>query len=408
MTIALEFTIALKYLRSKNKNAFISITAMLSLLGISIGVASLIVVMSVMNGYREELSHKLRGFNSDITITGTTKNIDQYTKITNLVSKVKGVKVAIPMISEQALLITSHQDSLGILVKAIPKKLIKTYPILKIPPKQNLDGIILGYNAAQSLQLKIGQPVKIMSLHFDTTVIGSMPKTTTLPITMFFKSGISEYDNLYVIMPLENAAILFDSPNKVNRIEIFLEPGADVDQITTDISEKLKFQYIVTNWKTANQGILNALRTERVVMFVILTLIIIVAAFNIISSLTMLVTDKLREIAIMKTIGLSNSSIMRIFLIAGMILGIIGTICGVCLGLAISMNINEIKNALSKLTGTNLFDPIIYYLEMLPAKVDFVDTAFICFVALIVALLATLYPSYQASQTTPVQGLKND
>ncbi|MBP9791815.1 MAG: ABC transporter permease [Rickettsiales bacterium] len=409
MNIALEFSIALRYLQAKKKETFISITAILSFLGIMIGVAALVVVIAVMNGYREELSNKLKGFNSDITITSPTVKITEYKKITSELSGLAEVKMAIPLINEQALIINQHNESMGIFIKAIPMKLIKNYPALDIKnKKKNLNGIALGYNAGQHLGVHVGQPLKIMSLHFDSTVIGLMPKVKKLPVTHLFKSGMSEYDNIYAIIPLDVAQVLFNSANAVNKIEVFLQPGVNLEKTTNVINKTLGYQYLVSNWKDANQTILKALETERVVMFIILTFIIIVAAFNIISSLTMLVTDKTREIAILKTIGLQNASVTRIFLIAGMTLGFIGTKLGIGLGLLVAFNINEIKEFLSHITGTNLFDPLVYYLDLLPSKVSLTDTGRIAFISMTISFLATIYPSYKAGKTLPVEGLKND
>lgn len=409
MNLALEFSIALRYLQAKKKETFISVTAILSLLGIMIGVAALVIVISVMNGYREELSSKLKGFNSDITITSPVVKMEEYEDITKKLSELEGVKAAVPLITDQALLINQHNESLGIFIKAIPRDLIKNYPALKIKHhNKDFDGIALGFNAARNLHVKIGQPLKIMSLHFDSTVIGLMPKVKKLQVTHLFKSGMTEFDNIYGVIPLDVAQLLFDSPKAVNKIEVFLKPGTNLEEYTKLISHTLDYKYIIENWQESNQAILKALNTERVVMFIILTFIIIVAAFNIISSLTMLVTDKTKEIAIMKTIGLSNNSVTRIFLISGMVLGLLGTICGIGLGLVIAMNINDIKEFLSQVTGTNLFDPLIYYLDILPSKVSLSDTGKIACIALVISFLATIYPSYKAGKTLPVEGLKND
>jgi lipoprotein-releasing system permease protein len=407
MNFKLELGIGLRYLQSKKKEAFISITSLLSLFGIMLGVAALIVVMSVMNGYKVELTKKLKGFNSDIIIRNFEGNITDYQVILDKIKKEKFVVNALPVISEQSLLL-NEEKATGALIKAIRPEDIKCYPFLHGQKLSYSNAIILGQRLARMLGVAPGDTIKLVSTHFDSTMIGMMPRMKNFYVEGVFSSGLSEYDAGYAIMSMNAGQKMFDTPGTVNSIELFLSPDVDLDKVVRNISNLLDNKYQVLDWKRMNQALFDALKTERAVMFIILTFIIIVAAFNIISSLTMLVTNKSKEIAILRTMGLSRGGIMRIFLYAGMILGLCGTLLGVLMGLAFAYNIEDIKNFLSAITGTNLFDPLIYYLEILPSKTDKFDVLRVIGLSLVISFFATLYPSYKASIVSPVEGLKND
>jgi len=407
MKMNLEFNIALRYLQSKKKEAFISITSYLSLIGIMLGVAALIVVMSVMNGYRIELTKKLKGFNSDIIVKNFDSEIRDYEGVTKKIVELKGVRSVLPVLSEQSLLINDDRAT-GAIIKAIRAEDIPSYHFLRNKSFSRQNSIILGARLARSLGVKSGDFVKLVSTRFDTTIIGSIPKMKDFYVESVFTSGLSEYDSSYVVIPLEAGQKLFDMKNCVNSIEVFLKKNDDPEIMSYEIADILENKYQVYDWKRLNQSLFQALKTERAVMFLILTFIIIVAAFNIISSLTMLVTNKAKEIAILRTIGFSRGSIMRIFMYAGMMLGLIGTLLGVSLGLAFAYNIEDIKNFFSSVSGTNLFDPLIYYLEILPSKTDKYDVLKVISLSLVISFCATLYPSYKASKMSPVEGLKND
>ncbi|MCH9753405.1 MAG: lipoprotein-releasing ABC transporter permease subunit [Alphaproteobacteria bacterium] len=407
MNFRLEFQVALRYLQSRKKDAFISIISFLSLVGIMLGVAALIVVMSVMNGYRTELTKKLKGFNSDVMVRNFDDRISNYVESVRSMSKLECVSSAIPVISEQSLLINGDRAT-GTMIKALRSKDIKRYTFLKKKKISRDNGIILGVRLAKILGVRPGDSVKLVSTHFNTTVIGALPKIKDFYVEGLFNSGLSEYDSSYAIISLAAGQKMFDMKGAVNSIEVFLMDGEDPEESSHLISKKLGNQYQVYDWRKLNQSLFDALKTERVVMFIILTFIIIVAAFNIISSLTMLVTDKVKEIAILRTIGFSKGSIMRLFLYSGMILGVVGTVLGVILGISIAYNIDAIKNFFSMISGTTIFDPIIYYLDVLPSKIDKIDVIKVILLSLTVSFLATLYPSYKASRMSPAEGLKND
>jgi lipoprotein-releasing system permease protein len=408
MNFRLELQIAMRYLQSRKNDTFISITSVLSLVGITLGVAALIIVMSVMNGYRIELTNKLKGFNSDVMVRNFDQEIDSYQPIIQDIAKLSRVSRAMPVISEQSLIIKDNKAT-GAIVKAIRPKDSHAYSFLSKANKlSDPNGILLGEKLAGILGVKEGDGVKVISTYFNTTIVGSVPRVKDFKVEGVFSSGLSEYDSSYAMMGLEAGQKLFQKEDTVNSIEVFLMKGEDTEEAARVISRLLDHKYQVYDWKRMNQSLFNALKTERVVMFIILTFIIVVAAFNIISSLTMLVTEKIKEIAILRTIGFSANSIMRIFLYLGMVLGSIGTSFGVVIGLAFAHNIEDIKNSLSSIMGTNLFDPIVYYLDILPSHVDNLDVIKIVFLSLGVSLCATMYPSFKASRISPVEAMKND
>lgn len=408
MNFKLEFQIAMRYLQSRKNDAFISITSILSLVGIMLGVAALIIVMSVMNGYRIELTNKLKGFNSDVMVRNFDQDISGYKAVVQDISRLSRVNRVMPVINEQSLLIKGNKST-GALIKAIKQRDSNAYSFLAKTEKISLpNGILLGERLSRVLGVKVGDSIKVVSTYFNTTVVGSIPRVQDFKVEGVFSSGLSEYDSSYAIMNLEAGQKLFQKQDKVNAIEVFLMEGEDTDESARVISRLLDHKFQVYDWKRMNKSLFDALKTERVVMFLILTFIIVVAAFNIISSLTMLVTEKTKEISILRTIGLSPGSVMRIFLYSGVFLGMFGTALGVVLGLAFAYNIEDIKNALSSFLGTNLFDPIVYYLDILPSHVEPMDVIKIIFLSVGVSVLATIYPSFKASRVSPAEGMKND
>ncbi len=409
-SLIIELAIAFRYLRAKKREAFISVISVLSLLGIMLGVAALVVVMSVMNGYRVELIEKLKGFNSDVVITGYDYKIKSYINISNKIKKIKEVKSIIPVVNEQSLLV-HNQSSLGVMVKGIKNADIPKYTFLLGNKKkiQRPNGIIMGSILAKSMQIRQGDIIQLVSPKFKKSIFGKpVPNVQEFYVESIFRSGLSEYDGAYIIMNLEQSQKFFELGKSISRIEVFLHKTDVERKLTSLIANIIDNKYRVMDWQTMNFNIFNALKTERVVMFVILTFIIIVAAFNIISSLVMLVMDKTKEIAILRTIGFTKWSVMRIFLVTGMMLGIVGTFLGIISGMAFAYNINSIKEFFSSITGTTLFDPLVYYLDVLPAKVDMKDIHFIASLSLLLSLLSALYPSYKASKLLPAEGLKND
>lgn len=413
-----EAKISLRYLRGKNKEKFISINAMFSLLGIAIGVAALVVVMAVMNGFREELTSKIVGLNSDIMINGVRgKAFTHYESLIDKIAKQPNVKKIYPVVIGQALA-TSSDDSIGVLIKAMRlEDLRKQKMIVDNIVRGDLDdftahsaGVMIGEGLARRLGIRVGEVLSLVSPQFSSTVIGNIPRMKDYLVAATFNSGLSDFDQNCIVMLLEQGQIFYDlNESQVNQLEIYTDNPYESPKISYEIMQLLDDDRLyVSDWQQINVHIFNALKTEKVAMFVILTLIILVASFNIISCLVMLVIDKTREIAILKTIGVSQASIMRIFLICGLLIGASGTIMGAIIGLIIASNIEAIKQFLSNLTGTNLFDPVVYYLNSLPAKVDLNDVATIVIMSLFLSFFSTLYPAAKAAKLSPVKGLKND
>lgn len=410
----LEFLIAWRYLKSKRKEGFISVIAIFSFIGIMIGVATLIVVMSVMNGFRYELINRILGINAHLTIYSHSHQIADYEKILDEIKKISGVKFVNPLVESQAML-SSQSKNLGGLVKGIKIDDLKNKTLISknivagnLEKLTNRNAVIIGSAVAQNMNLHIKDQIKIISAATNETIIGAIPRIKTYEVAGVFDSGMYEYDSTTVFMNFEMAQIHFRFPNSVSAIEIFVEDAANLSEIKSEIYKILlnHDDLYATDWQQANASFIDALKVESTVMFLILTLIILVAAFNIISSMIMLVNDKNKNIALLRTLGMSKSSIMRIFLICGSSIGAVGTFLGFAIGVLFSANINNIKHWLESVTNTSLFNPTIYFLSTLPSKIFVSDVVMITGMALALSFLATLYPAYKASKANPAEILR--
>lgn len=410
----LEFFIALRYLKSKRREGFISVIALFSFIGIMIGVATLIVVMSVMNGFRYELVGRILGINSHLTVYSREHKIADYDKIVKEISEIDGVVSANPLIESQAMLSSAARNSGG-LIKGIKfedlkkKKLISDNIISgDLSRIKNRDEILVGSAVANNMDLAVGSKLKIISAETNNTLIGSIPRIKTYHVAGIFESGMYEYDSTTIFMNFEMAQLHFRIKNAASAIEIFVDDASNLALIKTKIYRKLdKYDDLyVTDWQQANASFIEALKVERTVMFFILTLIIIVAAFNIISSMIMLVNDKNKNIALLRTLGMGKSSVMRIFLICGSSIGVVGTLLGFIIGVLFSANIQNIKAWLESVSGATLFDPTIYFLSTLPSKIFISDVVIITVMALVISFLATIYPAYKASKSNPAEILR--
>ncbi len=405
----LEFLIAFRYLKSKRKEGFISVIAIFSFIGIMIGVATLIVVMSVMNGFRHELVSRMLGINSHLTLYSKVGGIENYEDIILKLKKIDDIKYINPIIESQAMISTGAKNNGG-LVRGIYendlkyKKLISENIIDGNLQKINQkDYVAIGSSLAQSLNLRSEDKFKIISAETNNTIIGAIPRIKTYKVGAVFSSGLYEYDSTTVFMNFEMAQIHFRQRNSATAIEIFLKDINNIDNI-----KKIIFQDVLadeniylSDWQSSNSGFIEALKVERTVMFFILTLIILVAVFNIISSMIMLVNDKNKNIALLRTIGMTKYGILRIFLICGSSIGIFGTFLGLIIGISFANNINNIKIWLESFTDTDLFNPAIYFLSTLPSKIFISDVILISAMTLILSFLATLYPAYKASKSNP-------
>ncbi|PPR78085.1 MAG: Lipoprotein-releasing system transmembrane protein LolC [Alphaproteobacteria bacterium MarineAlpha2_Bin1] len=407
----LELFIALRYLRSRRRENFISIVSAFSFFGITIGVAALIVVLAVQNGFRQELFTRVLGINPHIIITNNQGPINNYIDLTKNISSISGIKSVFPIIDSQVM-VRSKGKVAGALVRGITYSDIKKVDILK---KNLISGnfnslesneIILGYRLANLLNIKLGDNITILTSSVISTAIGSIPRTKLYTVGGIFNVGMYEYDSTYIFLSLTNSMKLLNYDNAVGFIDIRLNNPDKVDFVTQQINSILPSNYIIIDWKQLNSSYVNALKTEKNVMFLILTLIILVAAFNIVSGLVMLVKEKDRDIAILRTLGASKFTIMKIFFLSGTTIGIIGTSFGSIIGLLFAKNISSIQSFLENFTGNNLFAAEVYFLSQLPAKIILSDVILVICMSLFLSILATIYPSWKASRLEPVEVLR--
>ncbi len=406
-----ERLLAFRYLRSRKKTGFVSVIAGFSFLGIMLGVATLIIVTSVMNGFKVELLTRILGFNGALGIYpnyGATMPLDE--QIGSDISNIKSVTAVVPVLDGQAM-ITAEDNQSGIMVRGIRQTDFDKVELLQKGYQGNnivdFEGakIILGWRLASHLGLHTGDELTLISSKANLTAFGSMPKMKSYTVLGTFDSGMSEYDSNMAFLPLKESQKLFGQKG-ISQMEIFVEDVTQIENILDIAFDKLPPTVRLYDWRHTNQAFFNAVEVERNVMFLILTLIIIVAAFNMISGLIMLVQDKAKDIAVLRTMGLSRGAVQRVFLLAGLTVGAVGTLAGVGLGLAFCYNIDSIKNWLESLSGKELFSAEIYFLSHLPAKVDLPEVALIAGMSLALAFLATLYPSWKASKTDPVEALR--
>ena len=391
-----ERFIAFRYLRPLRFGSLLSIISWFSFTGICIGVATLIIVMSVMNGFRIELEKRILGFNGHIYIQSYEEYFE-YDFIKEL--KKEGIKFIDPNISIQSLL-KFNNSTKGVVIKSYIEENYKNYNFTK-EKKDNLkteNSIVLGEDLANSLGIKIGDEVKIISSETVSSPFGQLPKSVILKVLNFFDSGMSEYDSNFAFMSLENAQKIIGINDKVSTIEIHINNLEQTDLIRKFYENNISNDFVVRDWREINQTFWEVLETERTVMFLILSLIIIVAAFNVITSLFILVKNKNKEIAILKTVGLNDNSILRIFLLVGSLIGISGTIIGSTIGILITIYLEYIRLALNYLFNINLFPSDFYYLDQIPTSVDISQLTFIIIFSVIVSILATIYPAVKASK----------
>ncbi|MBH21680.1 MAG: lipoprotein-releasing system transmembrane subunit LolC [Rhodobiaceae bacterium] len=408
---AFEWKIAFRYFRSKKKEGFISIISFFSLIGIMLGVATLIIVLAVMNGFRSELLDKILGINGHITIQSFDSGIDNYEDLRVQLENVDNVLSVIPTIYSQVMVSSDNQTS-GAIIKAIKYNDIKNVPKindnLNIDNYRTQDGILIGSGMSLNMGIGLNDMLTLISPKGSQTPFGTTPRIKSYPISGVFNIGMSEYDNNFVYMPLDEAQKYFNQKESVNSIEIFLQ---DPELIKDAIIETKKIAgngYYVSSWMDQNKTFFTALEVERDLMFIIVSLIVLVAGLNIVSSLIMLVKDKNSDIAILRTIGASRNSIIRIFFITGSFIGVIGTVLGVIIGIIFCKNIDSIRLLISKITGTDLFSPEMYYLAKLPAQIDNGELLSVVIMALSFSILASIYPSWKASKIDPVTVLRNE
>ncbi|MFW2392141.1 MAG: lipoprotein-releasing ABC transporter permease subunit, partial [Methyloceanibacter sp.] len=375
------------------------------------GVATLIIVMAVMNGFRQELFDKMLGLNGHVVVHSLGEFTD-YDEVAERVRKVDGVKYALPLVEGQVL-ISTHYNSSGALVRGLREEDLKNLKAISnnirfgtLDGFDGKPGLALGSRMANDLNVKVGDEVNILTPRGPSTALGIAPRTKRYPVVAIFEIGMSEYDASIMFMPLTEAQRYFSQPKKVTVLEVVLDSPDEVADLAPKIITAGGPTIYVSDWRQRNATFFTALQVERNVMFLILTLIVLVAALNIISGLIMLVKDKGRDIAILRTMGTTRGAIMRIFFIAGASIGIVGTIAGLILGVLVCLNIDRIRGLIGWLTDTELFPAELYYLSQLPADMDTGETATVVVMALVLSVLATVYPSWRASRLDPVEALR--
>ncbi|MBR2124892.1 MAG: lipoprotein-releasing ABC transporter permease subunit [Acetobacter sp.] len=410
-----ERAVARRYLRAQRGERFVSIIAIFSLIGIALGVATLIIVMAVMNGFRADLLSRILGLNGDMVIYGAGRTITAYEGIAQKVRVVPGVVSVTPMIEGQVLLSANDYNVGGIVHGLTPQGLRDLRAVSTSLVEGSLDNfggddsIVVGVTLAERAGLSVGSKITLVSPDGAVTAFGTVPRVRTYRIVAIFDAGVNDYNSSVVFIPMHAAQIYFQMPQQVTQLSIMTTNAEDVQAVTQAIVRMLDIPGLrVMDWTKANNALFGAVKVEQNVMFLILTLIILVAAFNIISSLIMMVKDKRADIAVLRTLGASRGAILRIFLMCGATVGVAGTVAGTGLGIVFCLNIERIRQFLQKLTGTNLFNPEVYYLEHLPAKLVWGQVFEIIVMALLLSFLATLYPSWRAARTDPVEVLRHE
>ena len=440
-----ERSVALRYLRSRRSDSFISVFAGFGFTGIALGVATLIIVMSVMNGFRAELLGKILGLNGHMSVQSSFGKLPDYDAIAARIRKLPGVTRVAPILNGEVLA-SGPGGSAGVLVRGMRAEDLKSLTVvsstlcdstnyandsvfsddLKLPascPKQKGpawdahraeilsrfqggNAVIIGAGMAEQLGLSLGDSIQLLSPNGPQTAFGVVPRVQAYKIVGFFKMGMSEYDSSILFMPLEAAQDFFNFDNNVTALEIMVDNPENVAAFRTPITNAIGVPAIVTDWQQMNSSLFSALEVERNVMFLILTLIIAVAALNVISGLFMFVKDKGQDIAIMRTMGASSGSILRIFFMAGASIGVFGTLAGFILGVVFCANIETLREFLQKITGTTLFDPTIYFLSEIPARMNAHEVFWIVMMSLSLSFLATLFPAWRAARLDPVEALR--
>ncbi|MES2729656.1 MAG: lipoprotein-releasing ABC transporter permease subunit [Pseudomonadota bacterium] len=407
-----ERMLAFRYLRARKAEGFVSVIAAFSFTGIMLGVATLIIVMSVMNGFRAELFDRILGLNGHLNVYARGAPLQDYTRIADQLGNVQGVIQISPQVEGQGLL-TANGVATGVVVRGISQENLRVKPVLStglIDGDTNdfaEEGVAIGVKLAERLKVQVGDYITILSPRGKSTPFGTMPRSQSFSVALVFDVGMFEYNNNFVFMPLATAQGFFQfGPNTVSGLEIISADIADLEQVKQDVVARLSNNYVVYDWRDANSSFVNALEVERNVMFLILTMIILVAAFNIISSMIMLVKDKSRDIAILRTMGATRQSMLKIFILTGASIGFLGTFFGAMLGIAFAVNIEGIRQALQKLSGTELFSAEVYFLSQLPAIIAWSEVMTVIGMALVISILATLYPAWRAARLNPVEALR--
>jgi lipoprotein-releasing system permease protein len=442
-----EWMLARRYLGSRRKETFISVISVISFVGIMLGVATLIIVMAVMNGFRTELLDRILGINGHLIVSPVHSELTDYDALAKRIETVDGVTIALPLV-EGEVLASGGKGGSGARVRGLREADIKRLAIVGNNIKQGtLDGfdaagnddageeevivdengeitiagddeegasageesrpgVAIGIRMAENLNIRLGEDITLITPEGNVSAVGVSPRVKSYPVTAIFEMGMAEYDGLFVFLPLKEAQLYFNQEDQVSVIELFLNDPDAVDEVKPLVEAAAERPVLLTDWRQRNLTFFQALEVERNVMFIILTLILLVAALNIISGLFMLVKDKGGDIAILRTMGATRGTVMRIFLITGSSIGVFGTIAGFALGLLFCFNINGIKDFVSWMSGANVWDPTVRFLTDIPISIDPGETVMVVGMALGLSLLATIFPAWRAARLDPVEALR--
>jgi len=409
---AFEWLVAFRYLRARRAQRSISVIAGFSFAGIVLGVAALIVVMAVMNGFRLDLMDKIIGLNGHMFLQGVETPLSDYAAVTERVSKVPGVKLVVPIVEGQVFASSPYGQSGG-LARGVMEADLKRLPGVAGNVTQGAldgfdkgEGVAVGAKLAEHLSLRIGDQLTLITPHGAQTAFGVTPRMKTYKVAAIFKVGMANFDSAFIFMPLSEAQAFFNFDGQANVIEVYVDDPDRIDKLKPAITAAEQRPMIDTDWRETNRTFFDVLAVESSVMFVILSLIVLVAALNIVSGLIMLVQDKARAVAVLRTMGATRGAVLRIFLITGAAIGVSGTFVGLLLGLLVAHNVEPLRRFLSWITGLNLFPAEIYNLPGLPSRIEFSDVAAVVVMSLVLSLLATIYPSWRAARLDPVEALR--
>jgi lipoprotein-releasing system permease protein len=413
-----EWFIGLRYLKAKRKQTFISIITVISIAGVTVGVMALIVVLAVMSGFEKTLKEKILGTQAHLVLLKTNQGgMEGYEEATKKVEEIKGVVSAAPFIISQVML-SSESNVFGVVLKGIdPDRVGKVTELahnlkagrledLKNRREGDLPGIILGVELAKHLSVSVNETIQVISPLGTITPMGMMPKMKRFRIKGIFYSGMYEFDNTMAYVSIESAQKFFSMGDHVTGIEIKTDNIYKVKEIGGEIRREMGLSYWTKDWMEMNRNLFSALRLEKIAMFIILILIVLVAAFNIISTLIMVVMEKNKDVAILKSMGAPPRSILKIFIIEGGVIGVVGTILGTILGLGAAFNLEMITGFVENLFGFKILSSDVYYIDKLPSQVNPIDVVLIVVTAILISLLATLYPSWRASRLDPAEALR--
>lgn len=415
-----ELFIGLRYLKAKRKSTFISIITFISTAGVALGVMALIVVLAVMTGFENDLKEKILGTNAHIVVIRSGAPMEDYRSVIEKLKGFKGVQAATPFIYNQVML-SSGKNVSGVVLRGIDvatdrqvtrlSKSIVEGSIDSLDPVMGrgsdaTPGLMVGKELAKHLNLFLGDKVNVISPMGNITPLGMMPRMKPFKVTGIFNTGMFEYDSTLAYVSLGQAQIFFDLGDTVTGIQLKVEDVYHTDELARSINREMGINFYARDWMQMNKNILFALKTEKIVMFIILTLIVLVAAFGIASTLFMVVMEKTRDIAILKSMGATGTSIMKIFVLEGLIIGVIGTLIGVGSGLLVALNLEPIIDVIQKITGQDFFSKDIYYLDHFPSLVVPSDVVLISVTAVLISFMATLYPAWQASRMLPAEALR--